>query len=288
MLVFRIGFLEFHFVDFIDTLLVSILLFKLYKLIKDSIALRIFIGFLLIYLAYLFVKATEMKLLTEILGQFMGLGVMTVIILFQQEFRKFLVLIGKGADFNNSFIARMFKSSSAVPKEDLVIMPVIEAIKTLSQEKVGALIVFSHYEAEVKEYIDTGDLLQAQVSKLLLVTIFAKNTPLHDGAVIICKDKIVAAKCILPVSDNQDIPAHLGLRHRAAIGVTEAVDVGVLIVSEETGNVSFARRGSIYTQLSLIDARRLLLAYLTGKERDDIDAKPFLTTSLTTTTKVFN
>lgn len=281
MLVFQMGFLEFHFVDFIDTLLVSILLFKLYKLIKDSAALRVFIGFLFLYLVYLVVKATEMKLLTEILGQFMGLGVITIIILFQQEFRKFLVLIGKGADFNNSFIYKLFKSrsSSALPKEDLVIMPVLEAIKTLSQEKTGALIVFSHYEAEVKDYIDTGDLLQAQVSKLLLVTIFAKNTPLHDGAVIICKDKIVAAKCILPVSDNQDIPPHLGLRHRAAIGVTEAVDVGVLIVSEETGNISFARRGSIYTPLSLIDARRLLLAYLTGKEREDIDIKPFVTSS---------
>jgi uncharacterized protein (TIGR00159 family) len=265
MLAFRIGFLEIHFVDFIDILLVGILLFKLYKLIKGSVALRVFIGFLSLYLSYLVVKATEMELLTEILGQFMGVGVLAAIILFQQEIRKFLLMIGKGTDFNESFLFGLFKSSSHLHKEEVNIVPIIEALKSLSQTQTGALIVFSRND-ELKSYVETGDILDAYISKRLLITIFVKNTPLHDGAVIIHQNRIVAARCILPVSDNQDIPANLGLRHRAGIGMTEVTDTGIVIVSEETGSISFARKGNVYHQLSLLEVRKLLMDYLQGKD----------------------
>ncbi|GAL84140.1 hypothetical protein MYP_1368 [Sporocytophaga myxococcoides] len=259
---YKIGFLEISWIDILDILLVSFLLYQLYKLLKGSIAVKIFLGFLSIYLIYLVVKAAKMELLTAILGQFIGVGVIAALILFQQEIRKFLIIIGKTTAFNRSFLKGLLWKKNSQPNADgLNLNPVIESAKILGGTNTGALIVFAK-SSELKFYAESGDLMDALISKRLLIAIFQKNSPLHDGAVIIANNRIKAARCILPVSENTDLPAHLGLRHRAAIGLTEVTDSIVLIVSEETGQISLAINGKIHTNLSKSELKQKLHFYL--------------------------
>ncbi|WP_045460209.1 diadenylate cyclase CdaA [Sporocytophaga myxococcoides] len=261
-LLYKIGFLEISWIDILDILLVSFLLYQLYKLLKGSIAVKIFLGFLSIYLIYLVVKAAKMELLTAILGQFIGVGVIAALILFQQEIRKFLIIIGKTTAFNRSFLKGLLWKKNSQPNADgLNLNPVIESAKILGGTNTGALIVFAK-SSELKFYAESGDLMDALISKRLLIAIFQKNSPLHDGAVIIANNRIKAARCILPVSENTDLPAHLGLRHRAAIGLTEVTDSIVLIVSEETGQISLAINGKIHTNLSKSELKQKLHFYL--------------------------
>lgn len=261
-LLYKIGFLEITWIDILDILLVSFLLYQLYKLLKGSIAVKIFLGFLSIYLIYLVVKAAKMELLTAILGQFIGVGVIAALILFQQEIRKFLIIIGKTTAFNRSFIKGLLWKKSSQPNANAInLNPVIESAKILGGTNTGALIVFAK-SSELKFYAESGDLLDALISKRLLIAIFQKNSPLHDGAVIIANNRIKAARCILPVSENTDLPAHLGLRHRAAIGLTEVTDSIVLVVSEETGQISLAINGKIHSNLSKSELKQKLHFYL--------------------------
>jgi len=261
----QIGFLEISWVDFLDILFVAILLFNLYKLLRGSGALKVFFGFLSLYFLYLVVKATEMELLSEILGQFMGVGVLAAIILFQQEIRKFLLLIGRTTEFRDFGLIDFLKGNKANEKGEVNLTPLIEAMKALGSSNMGALIVISR-DDDLQFFAETGDLLDAVISKRLLISIFFKNSPLHDGAAILHKGKIVAARCILPVSENENIPAQFGLRHRAAIGITEQHDVAVLVASEETGQLSFVRKGEILHNLSTIELRRNLNEYLSGNK----------------------
>lgn len=261
---FRIGFLEVSWVDVIDILLVSVLLYQVYKLIRGSIAVNIFLGILALYLIYLIVRAAQMELLATILGQFMGVGVLAMIILFQPEIRKFLLVIGRGTEFREN----IFKSISNwrnTYHEDFDISQVIEAVKALKASRTGALIVFSR-DVELKFYIETGDPIDAVVSKRLLVSIFNKHSPLHDGAVIIYKGKIKAARCVLPVSENDHLPPHFGLRHRSAIGMSENTDTLVLVVSEETGRLILARNGKYIRGLKLKQVEQKILDYLHNTE----------------------
>lgn len=259
---FRIAFLEVSWVDIVDIALVSILLYQVYKLMKGSVAVRIFLGFLFLYLVFLVVNAAEMELLSAILGQFMGVGVLAVIILFQQEIRKFLLMIGKTTSFDKDNILNNFRIwKRSRQQKDFNVTPVIEAAKTLGGSNTGALIVFSK-ESELKFYAESGDIIDATVSKRLLLSIFNRQSPLHDGAVIIYKGKIKAARCILPVSDNENLPASFGLRHRAAIGMSETTDTLVLVVSEETGQLSVVRSGRLFHNLSPQELRKKINAYL--------------------------
>jgi len=258
-----IGFLELKFVDILDILLVTVLLYQVYKLMRGSVAIRVFLGFLSLYLIYLVVRAIDMELLSSILGEFMGVGVLAVIILFQQEIRKFLLLLGKTTIFNEGNFFKNFKSlwnSNGVAGKT-EISPIIDACKTLGGTNTGALIVISK-NSELKFYAESGDRLDSIVSKRLLVSIFNKYSPLHDGAIIIYENRIVAARCILPVSERDDIPANFGLRHRAAIGMSEATDVLILVVSEETGQISVARNGSLSKNLSSKELRSIINEYL--------------------------
>ncbi|MEM1137904.1 MAG: diadenylate cyclase CdaA [Bacteroidota bacterium] len=265
MLLFNVGFLEIRFVDILDITLVAILLYNVYKLLRGSVALRVSLGFLSVYLVYLVVKATEMEMLTSILGQFMSVGVLGALIIFQNEIRKFLLLVGKTTSFKDLTFSNFFGLGKANSKDSYDITSIIDAIKSLGATNTGALIVISR-EDPLKFFAETGDILDAKVSKRLLMSVFFKNSPLHDGAVIIHKARIVAARCILPVSENQNIPATLGLRHRAAIGMTEERDdVVVLIVSEETGQLSFVANGEIFHNLSPIEIRTKLNEYLSRK-----------------------
>ncbi|GAB3194156.1 diadenylate cyclase CdaA [Pontibacter aydingkolensis] len=246
--------------DIIDILLVTVLLYQLYKLLTGSVALKIFLGLLSIYLLYLVVRAAGMELLSIILGQFMGVGVLAAIILFQPEIRRFLLLIGKTTAFNNDRFFRSFPWRRE-QTDKLSLTPFIEAAKSLAGKNTGALIVFTK-SSELKYYAESGDLIDAVISKRLLVSIFNKNSPLHDGAVIISGNRIKAARCILPVSENQEIPASMGLRHRAAIGLTEITDSVVLVVSEETGQIALVRNGEVYRNLSSSDLRVKLNQFL--------------------------
>jgi uncharacterized protein (TIGR00159 family) len=254
---FFIGFLEIKWVDVIDIVLVSGLLFSLYRLVKGTIALRVLTGFLVLYFIFLLVQATRMELLTLILDKFMGVAVFAAIILFQQEIRKFLIIIGRSTELNGftNNLLRVFKKGGKEAESPVDINAIIEAMKSLGASNTGALMVLSRGRNELENYAETGDLLDAKISKRLLLAIFNKNSPLHDGAVLISQGRIKAARCIMPVSDNRSIPATMGLRHRAAIGVSEVTDTVVLVVSEETGQLSVVRSGTIFPNQSPAEIR---------------------------------
>ncbi len=266
-LLFKIGFLEISIVNMVDIALVAALLYQVYKLLKGSVAIKIFLGFLSIYLIYLLVGALRMELLSSILGQFMGVGVIAAIIIFAPEIRKFLLLIGR-----SSFLSRdnIWKDILFFWKrrEDGVfnISPIIDASKTLAGSNTGALIVISK-STELKFYAESGDILDAELSKRLLISIFNKYSPLHDGAVIIHNGKIKAARCILPVTERE-VPAQFGLRHRAAIGMSEATDAIVLVVSEETGQLSITKNGKVLHNMSFQEIRETINDYLNNEEVD--------------------
>jgi uncharacterized protein (TIGR00159 family) len=261
---FKIGFLEVSWVDIIDISLVSILLYQVYKLIRGSIAVNIFLGILALYLVYLIVRAAEMELLETILGQFMGVGVLAMIVLFQPEIRKFLLVIGRSAEFRENFFKNIANWRGSY-HDEFDIQQVLEAVKTLKATKTGALIVFSR-DMELRFYTETGDGLNAEVTRRLLLAIFNKQSPLHDGAVIIHKGRIKAARCILPVSENDHLPAYFGLRHRAAVGMSENTDTLVLAVSEETGRLILARNGGYLRGLKLHQIEQKILDYLHNRE----------------------
>lgn len=257
---FNIGFLEVSWVDFIDIFLVSVLLYQVYKLIRGSIAVNIFLGILSLYLIYLIVRAAQMELLATILGQFMGVGVLAMIILFQPEIRKFLLVIGRGTEFRENFFNALSNWRNTY-HDDFDISEVTEAAKSLKATKTGALIVFSR-DTELKFYVETGDQIDSRINRRLLISIFNKNSPLHDGAVIIHKGRIKAARCVLPVTENDNLPPHFGLRHRAALGMSESTDTLVMAVSEETGRLILARNGAYLRGLKLKHVEQKILDYL--------------------------
>lgn len=267
-LLFHIGFLDFGLIDAIDIIMVSLLLYNLYKLLRGSVAIRIFLGLLFIYLLYLVVRAAEMKLLTAILGQFIGVGMLAAVILFQQEIRKFLLMIGRTTSFDNGKFSKYFNWGNSEATEAIELNKVMKACEELSASYTGALIVFSK-STDLQHYIDTGDEIDAVTSKRLLLTIFNKYSPLHDGAVIIANGRIKAARCILPVTENENLPAQMGLRHRSAIGMTEVTDAAVLIVSEETGKISLSYGGEAFQNLGVTSLRSKLTSYLEDKSSDD-------------------
>lgn len=264
---FHIGFLEVEWVDVFDIMFVSFFLYHIYKLMRGSVAIKIFLGFLFLYLIYLVVNALNMELLSIILGQFMGVGVIAVIILFQQEIRKFLLLLGKTTIFDEGNVFKNIQNlwQEKFDKNHLDVSPLVDAMKTMSGSNTGALIVFSR-SSELKFFADSGDRLEALISKRLIMAIFNKLSPLHDGAIIINANRVVAARCILPVSEREDIPAQFGLRHRAALGMSETTDSLVVIVSEETGQLTCARNGEFEHNLSTKEVRNRIMGYLTNLE----------------------
>lgn len=263
ILLFKIGFLDVTWVDLVDIGLVSVLLYQVYKLIRGSIAVNIFLGVLALYLIYLIVRAAQMELLATILGQFMGVGVLAMIILFQPEIRKFLLVIG-GTEFREN-VLKTLANWRTDQGDDSDVHQVLEAAKTLKTTKTGALIVFSR-DSELKFYAETGEPLDSEVTRGLLLSIFNKYSPLHDGAVIIHKGRIKAARCVLPVSENDHLPAHFGMRHRAAVGMSESTDTLVMAISEETGRLILARNGKFLKTLKMKQVEQKILEYLHGTE----------------------
>jgi len=270
ILMFRIGFLSIGWADAVDIMLVALLLYQVYKLIRGSIAVKIFLGVLALYLVYLVVRAAQMELLATLLGQFMGVGVLAMIILFQPEIRKFLLLIGRGTEFGRGNFLRSLMNWKTEYESSFDLSEVMEAIKNLKATRTGALIVFSR-DSELKFYAQTGDMLDAAVSKRLLLAIFNKQSPLHDGAVIVYNGRIRAARCVLPVSENDNLPPQFGLRHRSAVGMSEVTDTLVLAVSEETGRLILARNGKILRGLKLKQVEQRITDFLRRTEPQQWD-----------------
>lgn len=240
--------------DFLDILLVGLLLYQLYKLLKGSVALRIFIGIVLFYIFYELVLIAEMELLGNILGQFMGLGVLAAIILFQPEIRKFLLYLGRNTVVNEG-VWKLLRNRNA--DNQLNILPILDAAKTMAGSNTGALLVFAGNN-ELRVVVESGDLIDAKISKRLLLAIFNKYSPLHDGAVVIKNNRVMAARCVLPVSDSADLGAEYGMRHRSALGLAEQTDAVVLIVSEETGQMSLALDGGLRSNLNASEIKSIL------------------------------
>jgi len=237
-----LDFVEFSFLDVLDILLVAILLYYTYKLLKGTVAINIFIGIALIFLIWKITQALKMEMLSGILGYLLSGGVIALIIVFQQEIRKFLLMIGTTNFSNKRNFFKQLKFLQSEITSEIEIDQIIEACSSMSRSKTGALIVIERTNS-LDFLINTGDVMNALVNKVLLESIFYKNSPLHDGATIIRDNYVVATRVILPISDSTIIPSRFGLRHRAAIGVSEKTDAVCLLVSEETGEISYIKDG---------------------------------------------
>src|SRR6202789_1597064 len=256
---FDFSLFKFTFFDILDVVLVAFLISQLYNLIRGTIAANIFIGLALIFGLYFVVKKLEMHLLTFILGKFVDVGIIALIVVFQQEVRRFLLLVGKNASLqrNKAWWQYFFGKGDAEKNNYARIKPIIDACKNLKQTRTGALIVFAKYYDE-QFYQNSCEIIEGKISKRLLESIFQKSSPLHDGAVVIADNKIKSASCILPLTEKQDLPAQFGLRHRAGIGVTESNDATAIIVSEETGEISYAKQGRVKMNISFAELEKLL------------------------------
>ena len=230
-------FLDFGIKDVIDIFLVALMLYYIYRLMKESRSLNVFIGIMVFVVVWLFVsQILEMRLLGSIMDKLVSVGVIAIIILFQQEIRKFLYNLG--AHRRVKGVLRFFASNDKKDESDKeAIMTIVMACMNMAKGKVGALIVIER-GAPLDDICETGDIIDANINQRLIENIFFKNSPLHDGAMVISKKRIKAAGCILPVSHNFDIPKELGLRHRAAMGISQSSDAIAIVVSEETGRIS--------------------------------------------------
>ena len=237
-------FFQIRIVDIIDIVLVALLLYGLYRLLKGTAAISIFVGIVAIFLIWQLVNALQMELLTAILGAFVSVGFIALIIIFQPEIRRFLFTIGAKTQSGEIKFFRIFKRQGHHVSLDTE--TICQACKAMSDIKQGALIVITRQNT-MPDIVITGVDIDAEISKPLIENIFFKNSPLHDGAMVITNNRIVAARCILPVTNKSDLPGHYGLRHRAAVGVSETNDCIVLVVSEETGTISLVKNGNITT-----------------------------------------
>ena len=250
----QIGFLPVSPWDVLDVLIVSYLLYQLYKLVRGSVAFNIFIGVITLYALWFLVGLLGMDMLSAVLGQFVSVGVIIIIIIFQPEIRRFLILLGNNTLRQRSqVLRRLFRlgdvSDAESSRRQGEKLELHKAMMTMAKRKTGALVVLTN-NAAGEPIGPSGTRINADVSAVLLRTIFDKHTPLHDGAVLIEKGKVYAAGCVLPVTDRNDLPQAVGLRHRAAVGLTERSQAVCFVVSEETGFISVAKGGKLLRRLS--------------------------------------
>lgn len=234
--------------NLIDIFLVAYLLYKSYKIMKDSGSINVFLGILIFLVTWILVSQIfKMHLLGAIFDKMLSVGTIGLIVLFQEDIRRFFLNIGSKESKINLF--RLFRGGNKKIFAHEEMLPVVMACANMSKEKIGALIVIEH-SLPLEDIVKTGDYINANITQRLIENIFFKNSPLHDGAMVISKGRITAAGCILPVSHDLTIPKHLGLRHRAAMGMSQASDAMVIIVSEETGKISIAHKGKFHLRIS--------------------------------------
>ena len=252
------NFIEFEIFDAIEITIVGVLIYQLYRLVKGTAAINIFIGILLFYMLFKLVETLEMKMLEDILGPFIGVGVLALVIVFQPELRRFLLLIGTTGIFRRGYTRNKFAFWQRKDERTILdVASLCKALANMSKSKTGALIIISG-ETDLKLYSSAIDLIDAKLTSRMIESIFFKNSPLHDGAVIIEDNKLIAARAVLPVSKKEDLPAKLGMRHRAALGISEVSDAIALIVSEQTGEISFARKGKLRQDIGIEEMQAYL------------------------------
>lgn len=260
-----LGFLELSIIDILDIVLLGLIIFIMFKWIKGTSAMSIFVAIVSLILIRVIVGAFQMRLMMAIMDMVLDVGVLALIVIFQPEIRKFLVRIGNrylnskgGQRFANRILGRQNSQKASASINDIT-----EACKEMSEEKIGALIVFAH-ETPLDDVINSGDRIDAAIHRRLIINLFFKNSPLHDGALVISEDRIVAARCTLPITEKDNIPARYGMRHKAAIGITEDTDAEAIVVSEETGRISFIKQGTV-TPIKNINELKLLLGASQGE-----------------------
>jgi len=260
-----LDFITIRLLDILDIFLVAVLMYQLYRLIRGTVAMSIFVGLVSFYFLWIVVKSFHMELLSSILGQFIGVGVLAVIIVFQQEIRRFLLIFGtryftKNKHFSLSKLLKMnYQDVSMTDMEAIT-----ESLFVMASTKTGALIVLTPV-VDLTAIIETGEELDASINSNLLQAIFTKESLLHDGAVVIVGDRIKGAKCVLPTTERSDLPVNFGMRHRSAIGMSEETNTIILVVSEQTGNVSYCLDGQIHKVDSKSELLEILQKKMTSK-----------------------
>ena len=258
----KINFFLPDFINVIDIILVAILLYYVYKLVKGTAAINILVGIVIIYLIWKLTDILEMNILSNLLGQFISVGVFALIVVFQQEIRKFLLMLGSNNLTNNKLYFKyinIFKPSREI--NQMNIEEFLKSCQKLVKTKTGALFIIERNNS--LDFIkNTGDNLYLEISAPIIESIFYKNSPLHDGAVLIDGNFITAARVILPVSENKNINSRLGLRHRAAFGITEKTDAIAIVISEENGEISFIKNGEIFSHKNNENLKTMIEAEL--------------------------
>ncbi len=253
------GFLGLSLTDLIDILIVALIIFAVFRWVRNTTAINIFVAVIIIYVLLVVADTLGMKLMRALLGAFIDVGVLALIIIFQPEIRHFLYRVGSETQISSkgkALLSRLFgHKGTSITSE--AVNEVAEACRRMSDQKTGALIVFTNGDS-LDYIIATGDLIDAKVSRRLIMNLFFKNSPLHDGAMIISNNRIVAARCTLPITSRTDLPASFGMRHKAAIGITEETDAEVIVVSEETGDISYVKAGNV-THIGNMNELKLLL-----------------------------
>jgi len=267
MLLAALNFLQIKVADILDILLLGIMIFLVFRWLRGTSAMSIFVAIVSLYLIRVIVGAFDMRLMSAIMDMILDVGVLAIIVIFQPEIRKFLINLGnrymnnaKGRAILDKIMGRKRTNMSA--GED--VNNITEACRRMSEEKTGALIVIAHKNS-LNDIISTGDRIDSGIHRRLIKNLFFKNSPLHDGAIVISGDRIAAARCTLPITEKTNIPASYGMRHKAAIGITEETDADAVVVSEETGRISFVKGGNV-TPINNINELKLLLGASLGEE----------------------
>jgi len=253
-------FLHFSWVDILDILMVALIIYLAFRWIRGSTAINIFVAVILVMVVRVIAEAVGMKMISSLLGTLIDMGAIALVIIFQPEVRRFLGTVGRKAGSSlekQPLLQKIFPGWRRQRVDAHALQEVTEACREMSAQKQGALIVIQHKNS-LEDIIATGDVVDAEIGRRLIMNIFFKNSPLHDGAMIISDNRIVAARCTLPISERTDLPARLGMRHKAAIGISEQSDADVIVVSEETGDISFVRGGQL-TPIDTINTLNLLL-----------------------------
>ncbi|GAA4230433.1 diadenylate cyclase CdaA [Postechiella marina] len=250
--------IDLNLIDYIDVILVALLLYYVYKLIKGTVAINIFIGIIIIYLVWKLTEFLNMELLTSIFGGFMKVGIIALIVVFQPEIRKFLLMVGS-TNFNRrrDFLQKFNFLKTDTVEDNTDIEAIISACNKMSMSKTGALIVLERNN-NLDFLLSSGDEMNIKVTQPIIESIFFKNSPLHDGAIIVDDNIVKATRIILPVNNEKNIPQRFGLRHRAAIGITEKTDAVALAVSEETGHISYFKNGEFVVYEDTTDLTNMI------------------------------
>jgi uncharacterized protein (TIGR00159 family) len=248
-------------VDILDIILLGVIIFLAFRWLRGSSAMSIFVAIVSLYIIRVLVGAFDMRLMTAIMDMILDVGVLALIVIFQPEIRKFLIRLGnrymnnaKGRELIDKILGKKNGTNMSASEE---VNDITEACRRMSEEKTGALIVITH-KNPLEEVVGTGDRIDAGIHRRLITNLFFKNSPLHDGAIVISGDRIIAARCTLPITERTNIPANYGMRHKAAIGITEESDADAIVVSEETGKISFVKNGAV-TAINNINELKLLL-----------------------------